>query len=455
VSTEPDQSSTLAEEPSVEAHWAFTGDRLRALRERQELSSPLPGVLDPEPHLHVLNGRQKSGKTTFALTIAKAWCEGTSPWPGAPALPGTRTLVVSREQPVRRLESLMRRLDHYSDPANRDSWPDRVLVVARDRDLSDEANSLLCLDERGINALRKRLQDEVKAGDPIGFIVLDSLSRLKPLGVEEIDNDGMSQWLDALEQISLEFQVYVLLIHHQGHTGGGARGEARSAARGASAIGAVASVSMLLERVKGNSRQRRLSVDGSFVMEADLTFNVADESAAAGAIHYFRLTDPYAVYDPTVLIPVSGISKNELAWKVSGQTRTKGKKPPGSAGRLADQLAKKWVSEGISYISPGPHGAQIVKLKSHLASSPGSSEGNEAQSGNLSSPCVPNRHTQGEEDEDSRGANLGGVQGEDGVADDSIRLGAAPATPTQALRLETEVCDKPIEYELPSARNST
>ena len=62
------------------AEVGFSGDRLRVLRQRPEPTSPLPGILDPEPHLHVLLGKPKSGKTTFALTLARAWAQGIVPW---------------------------------------------------------------------------------------------------------------------------------------------------------------------------------------------------------------------------------------------------------------------------------------------------------------------------------------------------------------------------------------
>ena len=44
-------------EPVAPIGWAFTGDRLRAVRTREDPPSPIPGVLDPAPHLHVMNGQ--------------------------------------------------------------------------------------------------------------------------------------------------------------------------------------------------------------------------------------------------------------------------------------------------------------------------------------------------------------------------------------------------------------
>lgn len=285
-------STAVDEEPPRAWIYALTGDGIRALRSREQPPSPIPGVFDPAPHLQVLIGRQKTGKTTLAFVIAKAWAEGASPWPGATPLPGSRVLIVSREQPASRIDDLMRRLDHYCNPADWDLWPDRTMIVGRD--LPEEARALLYIDENGLQALRAALQSAKESEDPVGLLVLDSLSRLKPASIEESDNDGMSQWLDELEKIALDFGVYVLLIHHQGHAGDGSRAEARSAGRGASAIGAVPSATLLLERVgKHKPRQRRLKVDGNFVLEAELIFDVADESSSKpGEIHFFRLRDP-------------------------------------------------------------------------------------------------------------------------------------------------------------------
>lgn len=226
---------------------AYTGERLRVLRQRPEPVSPLEGILDPEPHLHVLLGRPKSGKTTFALDIARSWAQGIAPWTGAAALPGTRALVVSREQPVTRIDATLRRLARHAGTG--DAWADRVAIVARDRELPAEARRLLTLDGAGLAALRGALDLAREQGEPYGLVLLDSLSRLKPASIEERDNDRLTEWLDALEEIASACAVWLVLIHHVGHTSDASRAEARSAGRGASSIAAVAQVVLLYERV--------------------------------------------------------------------------------------------------------------------------------------------------------------------------------------------------------------
>lgn len=111
----------------------------------------------------------------------------------------------------------------------------------------------------------------------------------------------------------------------------------------------------------------------------------------------------------------------------------------GSDYRRAQELRDHWVAQEIAEVLPGPHGAQIIRLKSRPRLLAPTHRGEEAKTGNPSSPCVPYRHTQGEEDEGSRRASSGEVQGEDDVSPhDSIKgLGAAPASPTEAPGLET------------------
>jgi hypothetical protein len=420
---------------------AFTGDRLRSIRARMEKPSPIPGVFDPSPHLHVLIAQPKVGKTTLALTIAKAWAEARSPWTGVAALPGSRALVISREQPPQRIEALLRRLDAACDPPGLDKWPDRILVVARDSELGERARALLTLDSKGIAALRSFLVEARGANDPIGLLVLDSLSRLKLSGVEEGDNDAMSSWLDQLEEIAIEFGVYVVLIHHQGHA---ARRSPHSAGRGASAIGAVAAVTLLLEKIRSKPHQRRLMVEGSFVLDDELIFDVADPDDPSGTIKFFRLTNALAAYDPVTLVGTGGVSSNELAWRVSGGPRQTGKNPPGAASRLATELRLHWLEQGLVEIVPGPRNSQVIQLVgSHLATVPSPPPGTEAQSGNTTSPSVPlGAHAGGEVRTCSQrdALPLGGEVVRinfGGCASPSIEcseegLGATPAEPAQS-----------------------
>jgi len=338
----------------------FTGDRLRAIRLRSPSVSPIPDIFDEEPHLHLLFGRQKSGKTTWALAIARAWALAAPPWRGTPALPGSRVLVLSREQPVTRLDAVLRRLQEHAGDGL-EGWEDRIVLLGRDRELSKVGRSLLTLHTPSVAELRAALLAAREMGDPFGLVVLDSLSRLLPPGLNENDNAEISAWLDALEAIAVEVGVWVLLVHHVGYTDAPGRGEARSAGRGASAIGACAQVTLLLERVQGEANRRRLAVDGNAVLPRELHFDTAPEEAEPGTVLFFHQADLLADYDLDTLLPIGEpVSLSELAWRVSGKTRTPGKKPPGSAQRDARLLVQRFEQVGGTERFKGERGAEMV-----------------------------------------------------------------------------------------------
>jgi replicative DNA helicase len=338
----------------------FAGERLRALREREDPASPLPGLLDPEPHLHMLSGRPKSGKTTLSLKVARDWCLGVKPWPGAPELPGTRALVISREQTAKRLDAVLLRLSVFADRDGRETWTERLPIVARDAQLPREARAMLTLDSSGLATLRRGLTHAREIGDPYGLVVLDSLSRLKPPGVDEDKSDSMAPWLDQIEDIAVGAGVYVLLIHHQGHTSDPARSEARSAGRGSSAIQAVAHGAWLLERVPADPRQRLLKVDGNNVLAHELTLEVCGETAEPGTVHYFRPVDPLDSLDIDDFIPPGGqATTSAIAWGVMGQDPDPEKRPSGPAQKTAGGLMSRWERDGLGETTRGPRGSRV------------------------------------------------------------------------------------------------
>jgi len=361
---EIEADTPLRREPIDLGSVAFGGERLRAIRHRPEPVSPLPGLLDPEPHLHNLIGKPKSGKTTFGLDVARCWAQGLEPWTGAPELPGTRALVISREQPVTRIDATLRRLARYAGTG--DDWTDRVSIVARDRELSADARRLLTLDTSGLSLLRDALDRAREAGDPYGLVLLDSLSRLKPPGIEERDNDALTAWLDALEEIASSCGVWLVLIHHVGHTSDTARSEARSAGRGASSLSAVAQVTMLFERVKKSPRLRRIEADGNAILPAEHFFEVAGADADPGAIHFFRRSDPLGGHDPHALLGHDAVSMTGLAWRIAGEEPTTGRKPPGAALRTAAALAARWERAGLVDVTDGPRGSRLVSLRPEI-----------------------------------------------------------------------------------------
>jgi hypothetical protein len=324
----------------------LTGARLERVRAREERLSPLPGLLDPEPGLTVLIGKPKTAKTRFALSLALAWACGERPWDAAPVLPGSRVLVISAEQPARRIEQTLRQLEGVAG-LSRDRWTEQIVLVARDPELPAAGEPLLSLSNTGgLTTLRDGLATAKRAGRPFGVVVLDSLSRLKPAEVEENDNDAMSTWLGRLQEIAEEAGAYLVLIHHRGFS---ERDEARTAGRGASAIAAVAQVAWLLEDVPGNARMRRLHVQGNAVLASQLHFEVAGEKSAPGEVLYFRPVDPTEGHRLEDLVePGEELSISGLAWRIAGRDPRDGKdRPPGNFVITARELRKRWEVDGL------------------------------------------------------------------------------------------------------------
>ncbi|MEX2205497.1 MAG: AAA family ATPase [Myxococcota bacterium] len=341
----------------------FSGATLRALSQRPKRVSPLDGFLDSDPSVTVVVAKPKTGKTSLSLHIGRCWAERTAPWPGASPLPGKdisdRVLLINAEQSAQQVNATALRLQDGADARGqfevKDCWPERTTLVARDAELTSEARKLLCLDEVGREVLAKVLSAARSAGDPFGLVVIDSLSRAKPRDAEENSNDDMTKFIDALAALATEFGVWVLLIHHAGHTGDKSRGEARSAGRGASAIEACAATAWLVERGE-NAQQVKLSVDGNAVLSRELYFEVAQPDDPPRYVLYFLPVDTLAAYKVTdYLKPLEQVSQTELAHRLTeakGGTR-KGS-PAGGYKRLARALAQKWVGEGVA-TETGPH----------------------------------------------------------------------------------------------------
>jgi len=322
----------------------FSGDRLDELRRRPKRVSPFPGMLPPEPALVVLSAKPKVGKSTLASSIAQAWACGVSPWEGVPKLPGSRALVLSAEQPVERIDATLRRMDVAHDQITRSKWSERVTILARDPELSKSAARMFTLDRDGRSLLRQGLLRAKREKDPYGLVILDSLSRLAPGELDENSNMEMTAFLAPLQELAEELAVYVVVIHHVGHSG---RNNAVSAGRGASAIAAVAQAVWLLEKTESNPRQRSLHVEGNAVSETRLAFEVGSEEDEPGHILYWKPIDPLASYNATDLIGESEeINTVTLAARIQDPPPKEGDGVSDTAKRKATKLRNKWEKAG-------------------------------------------------------------------------------------------------------------
>jgi len=337
----------------------FSGARLLELRKRPERVSPFPGLFPPEPALLVLNSKPKVGKTTLAGCIAQAWACGVPPWEGAPDLPGSRALILSNEQPVERVDAMLRRMDTTNGGVSRDKWSARITIVARDPELPKAAARMLTLDETGRALLRQGLLRAKRDGDPYGFIVLDSLSRLTPPGFEENDTAAMTGWLAPLQELAEELETYILVVHHQGHA---ERDSAVSAGRGSSAIAAVAQAIWLLKKA-GDTKQRTLKVEGNAIIERRFAFEVAGQEAKPGAIIFWKPVDPLKVHDVTEILAVGEwINTTELARRIQTTPLDDDGKPGRSAQDRASELRNKWKEGGLVEVKKGK-GTELVMTR--------------------------------------------------------------------------------------------
>lgn len=352
---------------TILAHpFGFVGERLALLRTRPDPISPLPGLLDPEPGLHVLVGKSSRGKTTLALYLAQCWATGTSPWRSAPRLPGQRSLVISREQNISRLDRRARQMDLCANNLQREAWTARVSLIARDSTLQEEERALLRMDEKGQAMLARVLSHGKTRNDPYTLVILDSLSRLKPSDVEENDNDGMTRWLDGLQEMAESYGAWLVLIHHEGKTNAG---DTRTAARGASAIDAVAQGTWVLEQSE-SPMQRRLRVHGNALDEKTYELTVTDANDP-GKILYWRLEDigeGFPVHEHLEIGQV--VTLRELARMLFG-------KDDGGKRERARQVSWAWQRTGVAVVLEPEGKGKPVRVQRTWGQESGSVEASE------------------------------------------------------------------------------
>ena len=257
-----------------------TDPRVRELLDAPEPTSPLPGILDVEPSLHLLYGAPKVGKTTLALLLALAWSNGIEPWPGAPALRGdSRAFILTAEQTPRRVAGLLQRLATSLDLP--DGWQDRVTVRSAHSWLEPHPY----LDDDGRAFLFDRLAGaQASKIGPFGLVVLDSASRLLPPGLDESSSSDVTPFLEPLQRLAEKHECVVLLIHHEGKT---SYSDPRAAPRGSNAFVAVPQAILRLRRYPRHPDLRRLSVFGNSIETTEHLFRVSD-SGYGDRIDYFR-----------------------------------------------------------------------------------------------------------------------------------------------------------------------
>jgi len=327
--------------PPIEV--GLSGDALLKLAQERDPTSPLPGFFDPEPSLHLVHGVAKVGKSTFCWNLSLAWAQGIAPWTGAAELPGSRVLILSAEQGARKAVRVMRRLTGSAGLGTFEDWAPSVQLVGSRRGMTDDERRILCLDDEGLDVLARVLTEARIAGDPIGLVTADSLSRLKPSGAETNSNDDMVALLSPLAAIAQEMSTYVLLVHHGGHAAD-RRGDPISGVRGASAIRDVPQVLMSVDLVKDDPRQRLVRVAGNEVSTGMHAFTVARDYEPEGNINRFELSEAWAP-DLEKAFAVGPLALSEFGRRALGWAPDRA--PSGAAKKKARTILEDHVNRGI------------------------------------------------------------------------------------------------------------
>jgi hypothetical protein len=310
-------------------------EEIPKILEAPEPRSYMPGYLPPGDHgLTVLVGRPMSGKTRLACHVARSWAERRRPWPigglrpvdrQKPPLPDSAVFLFSREQMTQQLLRTMKEIRKEAPSKKKAApWYSKTHAFGADQidPLARRAQTLGL--KYGLGVLGNTLAAARSDGHSIGLLVIDSLSRVKPSDVDENDNTKMTEWLEALWRLAVEHTVHILLIHHMGHRDGAE--DPVSAARGASAIAAVAdAVWMLLPGE--NLVQRRLTVRGNLIPEHQQLFRVANDDHE-GEVQFFRPCLASDGIDPSEFIKPGEVINNrqfgERLAEACGKESTKG-----------------------------------------------------------------------------------------------------------------------------------
>lgn len=321
----------------------LSGEALVRLASEPDPVSPLTGFLDPEPSLHLLHGSAKTGKTTLAWLVALAWAQRLSPWPTAPALPGSRVLILSAEQGSRKCLRVLRRLTGSAHLGGFEGWSSRITIVGRHGRMTDADRALLTLDPGGLDLLRAVLEDAAQQGQPFGLVVADSLSRLKPGDAALNDNDDMLRLLSPLAAICQDSGAYTLLIHHAGHAAE-RRGDPINGVRGASAIRDVPQALWSVDRVEGDPRRRVVRVAGNEVPDGYFDFSVSKHPEPDGHVNRFHLSECRPLEHLEAFgsgpLNLTEFGRAALGWAPDGD-------PSGAAKKRARAMLQELVNRGV------------------------------------------------------------------------------------------------------------
>lgn len=169
-------------------------------------SIPVPdpvvdGLLWPG-HVNVLAGRTKIGKTFLVCHVLVRLTTQRKVWNDEPSGEQQRILVLSRDDTTPELARRFRLLE----PHNLD-WARSILVVGKEQRPPR-------LDQDGLRALRLGLEAARRRDTPMTGVVIDPYTHFVPEGARINEDESASALIAGLEELSVEFDVWIWLLHH-------------------------------------------------------------------------------------------------------------------------------------------------------------------------------------------------------------------------------------------------
>ncbi|MEB3167646.1 MAG: AAA family ATPase [Synechococcaceae cyanobacterium] len=176
---------------------------------------------------YVLYGRQGTGKTLFALMMARAViaAPGHAAFLDATPVPPEeyglrRVLYVASDGGIGAQDDIERYIRrHQIDDT---AWLRHLDVVSGNEEENSESWSMGLYD---LHRLTQWLDEAKDAGRPYAMVVFDSLKAICPRGVR-VGDQLITQYLQLVQAITAPRGVTALYIHHESKEGGGAQGAA-------------------------------------------------------------------------------------------------------------------------------------------------------------------------------------------------------------------------------------
>jgi RecA-family ATPase len=206
----------------------------------QELPTLWGGVINPGK-ITVLGGPSDCNKSTFALDLTMAVCNGDTEFMGSPLDPKyKKAIYVSTEDDN---DSMSFRLGKRPKPSQPSHYP---IILTDDEDID------------------KKVREEFKTS-PFDLIVIDAFGDLQSEDSNKMEN--VREFMKVYQNIARDFNVAILFIHHVSKAGS-SKAAHKNNLSGSHGIEAKARSVLMMERLEGN-RRRLVNVKGNHTADKD------------------------------------------------------------------------------------------------------------------------------------------------------------------------------------------